>query len=169
MFRARRTSWLVAGLLSLSLAACSGDSDGDGRSGACDPTCDANACQVCDTSGDSPQCVSACGEGLLCQDGECVVPESAQCDACDPCQYCDTSLDPAACVDFCADGTTCNEATNACEPDSVTPTCDPECDGCSDCDTTLVNPVCVSSCDDTQYCNEDGEEALCMIDRTRRG
>ncbi len=169
MFRARRTSWLVAGLLSLSLAACSGDSDGDGRSGACDPTCDANACQVCDTSGDSPQCVSACGEGLLCQDGECVVPESAQCDACDPCQYCDTSLDPAACVDFCADGTTCNEATNACEPDSVTPTCDPECDGCSDCDITLVNPVCVSRCDDTQYCNEDGEEALCMIDRTDGG
>lgn len=168
MFRARRASSLVAGLLFLSLAACDSDSDGDEPS-ACDPVCNADACLVCDTSGDSPQCVSACGEGLLCQDGECVVPESAQCDPCDPCQYCDTSLDPAACVDFCADGTTCNEATNACEPDSVTPACDPECDGCSDCDITLVNPVCVSRCDDTQYCNEDGDAAICMIDRTLGG
>ncbi|MGB5373174.1 MAG: hypothetical protein WBN15_05290, partial [Polyangiales bacterium] len=92
MFWARRASSLVAGLLFLSLAACDSDSDGDEPS-ACDPVCNADACLVCDTSGDSPQCVSACGEGLLCQDGECVVPESAQCDPCDPCQYCDTSLD----------------------------------------------------------------------------
>jgi octaheme c-type cytochrome (tetrathionate reductase family) len=158
---------LVAGLLSLSLSACGGTSEEEAPKAACDPVCDANACQVCDTSGDTPLCVSTCGEGLLCQDGECVIPEDAQCDACDPCQYCDTSLDPAACVDFCADGTTCNETTNACDP--VTPSCDPACDGCSTCDTEVVPPVCVSDCDDTQYCNEDGDEAVCMIDRTLGG
>ena len=168
MFKARRTPWLVAALLSLSLSAC-GSSDEDEPGAACDPICNANACLVCDISGDSPQCVSACGEGLLCQDGTCLMPEVAECDACDPCQYCDTGLDPAACVDFCAEGTTCNEETNACEADSVTPACDPECDGCSTCDTTLVNPVCVSSCDGTEYCNEDGDEPLCMIDRTLGG
>ncbi len=169
MFKARRASWLVAGLLSLSLAACGGDSDEEASEGACDPVCDANACLVCDASGSSPQCASVCGEDLICQDGECVIPDDAQCDACDPCQYCDTSLEPAACVDFCAAGTTCDEESNACEPDSVTPTCDPQCDGCSTCDTTLVNPVCVSTCDDTEYCNEEGEAPVCMIDRTLDG
>ena len=169
MFKARRTSWLVAGLLSLSLTACGGNSDGDGPSEACEPACDANACLVCNTSGDSPQCVSVCDEDLLCQDGVCIAPETAECDPCDPCQYCDTSLDPAACVDFCADGTSCNEESNACEPDEVMPVCDPACDGCSTCDTTLVDPVCVSSCDETEYCNESGETAVCMIDRTLGG
>ena len=169
MFKARRTPWLVAALLSLSLSACGGSSDEDEPGAACDPICNANACLVCDISGDLPQCVSACGEGLLCQDGTCLMPEVAECDACDPCQYCDTGLDPAACVDFCADGTVCNEETNACDPESVTPACDPACDGCSTCDTTLVSPACVSSCDETEYCNEEGEEAICMIDRTLGG
>ena len=156
-------------MVSLSLAGCGDDSVEEAPKAACDPVCDANACLVCNTTGDSPVCVSACGEGLLCQDGECVIPEDSQCDACDPCQYCDTSLTPAACVDSCGEGTTCNEATNACEPDAVTPACDPPCDGCSTCDTTLVNPVCVSTCDDTEYCNEDGADPLCMIDRTLGG
>jgi len=169
MFRARRATWLVTGMLSLSLAACGGDSNEEPSNAACDPVCDANACLVCDTNGSTPFCVSACGEGLLCQDGECVVPESAQCDDCGSCQYCDTTLMPAACVDFCADGTICNEETNACDPDPVAPTCDPECDGCSTCDTTLVTPVCVSSCDETEYCNEDGDAPVCMIDRTLDG
>ena len=164
MFKARRTLWLVAGLLSLSLSACSDDSGGEAPKAACDPVCDANACQVCDTSGDTPLCVSTCGGDLICQDGECVIPEDAQCDACDPCQYCDTSLDPAACVDSCGEGTTCDEATNACEPDMVT--CDPPCEGCSTCDTTLATPVCVDDCVDGEYCNEDGAKPLCMIERT---
>ena len=48
---ARRASWLAAGLLSFALAGCS-SSGGDEPSAACDPACDANACLVCDESGE---------------------------------------------------------------------------------------------------------------------
>ena len=48
------------------------DTDTDSDADACDPTCDANACMECDLSGETPACVSSCGENTTCEAGECV-------------------------------------------------------------------------------------------------
>ncbi|MBU1900648.1 hypothetical protein KKB55_23120, partial [Myxococcota bacterium] len=101
-------------LMSFGLWACDDDGgtttiyvDAD-LSGQCAPACDPNACQACDTSGETPACVNTCGEGTTCQAGACVAEAPAACaPACDACQTCDMSGASPVCVDLCAEGTEC--------------------------------------------------------------
>ncbi|MDF1564034.1 MAG: tetrathionate reductase family octaheme c-type cytochrome [Deltaproteobacteria bacterium] len=115
---------------------------------ACDPACDANACMVCDESGESAACVSTCGEGTTCEAGACVADAPVTCDpACGPCQTCDTSGAAPACVDNCGPGLVCN--AGACEVTA----CDPACGPCQTCDTSGAAPVCTDNCAAGVACN----------------
>ena len=167
---------LLTPALGLGLAACGDDDDGAGTttpptggngSGGqqvapdagnggtvtppgCAPACETDACETCDTSGDTPACVVFCGDGTTCSNGTCVAeppPAPATCEpACDACQSCDTSGATPVCVDNCADGLVCENGT--CVAPVVPPpaTCEPACDACQTCDTRGETPVCVDHC-----------------------
>ena len=148
-------SWLVWALMLpmvMFVVAC----DGDGSDPvACDPVCSASGCMVCDMSGDSPTCVSACGD-LSCEDGECVAPEVTTCDpVCGPCEACDTTGAAPLCVGTCAAGLDCVDGR--CTPPDV-PTCEPACAACQLCDTSGAAPVCSDMCDADLTC----ENGLCV-------
>jgi octaheme c-type cytochrome (tetrathionate reductase family) len=143
----------IAGLLMLGLAGCS-DDDGDTLTAeqqlavACFPVCNAESCMACDTSGADPVCVSTCGPGLMCQDGQCIGAEDQNCDpACDACETCDTSGATPTCVSNCAANMECSN--NRCVlPES----CD-SCQACEACDISGEAPVCVDACGDGTLCS----------------
>ena len=106
MFMARRTSWLVVGVLSLSLAACSGDSDEEASKAFCDPICDANACLVCDTSGSSPFSASrSVARGSSARTAHAWSPTPLSVMRATRASTATPVWSPPTCVDFCADGT----------------------------------------------------------------
>jgi len=175
-----RAWWqIVAVAAFLASAGCSNEEP------ACDPACDANACQVCDESGEEPVCRTVCADGLTCEAGECIDPGLSECEpACSECSYCDTSGGAPACVDPCGEGTTCNPTTKACDPDPVVDACNDACDpaSCEACDEAAAECVstcgegtecvtgsgvcapldCPTPCDDGEYCLIEGDAAQCV-------
>ena len=121
-------------------------------SNICDPACEKDSCMICDASGDTPVCVSACGEGLTCNSGLCQAPATS--DTCDPvcgaCQTCDLSGTAPTCVDLCGDNTTCQNGE--CVAPAVAE-CSPACGSCQMCDTSGASPVCVDQCGDDTVCD----------------
>lgn len=143
--------WWRAAIVVAALAAAGCSTD----RAACDPKCDASACQVCDESGDEPVCVSACGDEMTCESGVCLASGDSACQPeCTECSYCDTSGATATCVDPCGEGTTCNPTTRVCDPVAVVDACDDACDAaaCEVCDESLATPACVSTCGDGTEC-----------------
>ncbi len=154
--------WKVVALVSaLTFVGCAED----GSESACDPTCDASACQVCDESGEEPVCRTVCDDGLTCEAGVCIEEGTSVCEPeCTACSYCDLSGETPECVDPCGEGTTCNEATLACDPIPVVDACNDACDpaNCEICDETLATPACVTSCGEGTEC-VDGS-GVCAVD-----
>jgi octaheme c-type cytochrome (tetrathionate reductase family) len=156
---------LVVSLFGLFLGACDDGetvtvyTDATVVESACEPTCDSNACAVCDESGEAAVCVSACGAGTSCQAGACVAPEPpATCEpGCAACQMCDTTGEAPVCVDTCADGTQCVDGACTADPP---PTCAPACGDCQVCDVAGEAPMCVDLCAVGSECVEGACVAL---------
>ncbi|MCA9545817.1 MAG: tetrathionate reductase family octaheme c-type cytochrome [Myxococcales bacterium] len=154
-----RLSLMTALLAGLTLTACDDDDDktpvaDSGVVVACTPEC--GACEVCDTTGEAPMCVSTCGEGTTCQDGACVAEGGGEvtCEpGCGPCQVCDNM---GACVDTCGVGSECVDG--ACQALPPPPTCDPACGACQACDTSGDAPACIDLCGAGAEC----QDGLCV-------
>ncbi|MCB9651449.1 MAG: tetrathionate reductase family octaheme c-type cytochrome [Deltaproteobacteria bacterium] len=150
--------WAAA--LAGTLAACGGETTNNNTTNnnnsntevTCDPTCDADACMVCRIDGTTATCVSACGEGLTCEAGQCVAPEVVTCDpTCDAsaCMVCQINGNTATCASACGTGLTCEDGQ--CVAPEVT-TCDPTCGDCQVCDTSGAAPVCRAACAEGLLC-----------------
>lgn len=148
----RRYSWL---LVPFALFTSCSESTEPKTTPACEPACDMDACQYCDTSLTEPACVALCAESAVCNAGKCEAPPApATCEpACGECEVCDTAGAAPTCTSLCADTAVCN--AGKCEPPPPV-TCDPACGPCQTCDISGAVPVCADNCAADLLC-QDGE------------